>query len=535
MAYYPSRNYGIVTDFLSWLYRYKAGSFGDILHCFEYPGLHQFFHLINYSVFKIVGTSHFGWYFFLALLHGVNGYCVLRFFQDLLHTYAPERRLKYAPFFISILFVLYPFNLEAVVWKACLHYLIITFLILIMMRSLIQYCRTGSTQSAFIINLLFVLALFTLELSFAIPILTVTFLIFDHYSDFKTLPLKKKLLQIVIPQFVLFGLYFALTKLAIGDYIGHYGADSHLVFTPEIILGNSWRYFFKNLGFVHFFPFPRKELVYSTIISKPLVHWGLSFMAIIVLALIIWKWKSISNTIKLSALSLGSFFIVLAPVINLFFMWLLGYENDRYGYLSSLFFIAAVVFLISSIKNKIIRYGLLGLYTLVVLWGFAKMMSYAKITGEIQHRLLSSFDFENHEGDLYILAAPDNFRGMYLFRDYTNDALALKEALDFFQDKTVKANVIDVAQYNHHYLPDSIKVDFIDSTTLHVGFEQYNNWFWRNGIGLSDYETDDFKVEKKPGFYRFTMKEPKPDQLFIYPQAGYWATFRWPYFEEDRR
>jgi len=215
-------------------------------------------------------------------------------------------------------------------------------------------------------------------------------------------------------------------------------------------------------------------------------------------------------------------------------MWLLGYENDRYGYLASTFFIPAIIYLLSSIPNKLIRYFFIAIYTTIILWGFVKMMSFANTTGEVQTRLLESFDFENHEGELYVMAAPDNFRGMYLFRDYTNDALALQEALDFYQNKTIKAKeVIDVAQYNHHFLADSIKFDYIDSTTLHIGFEQYNNWFWRNGIGLSDYETDKFKVEKKPGFYRFTMKEPNPDQLFIYPQAGYWASFKWPYFQSE--
>ena len=533
VVYYPSYKYGIVTDFLSWLYRYEAGSFKDILHCFDYPGLHQFFHLINYTAFKIVGTSHFGWYFILAFMHGVNGFLLLQLNKAFVKRYLSRDFNAILLYLISFLFVLYPYNLEAVIWKACLHYLLITMMIFLLLKTLISYCDQLSLKKIVIAHILFILCLFTLELSFAIPIFTAAFLIFDHFSGINSVTFKKKTIQIIIPQIVIFISYFLLTKLSIGDYIGHYGAENHLVFTPEIVLGNSWRYFFKNLAFVHFWPFKTKEWVYASFLAKPVVYYGLSALAIIFFIGTCIKWKSLSNLMRLSAFNLILFFIVLAPVINLFFMWLLGYENDRYGYLSSAFFVTAVIFLLTSIRSYYLKYFLIAIYSSVLLFFFTKMMGRAQNAGEIEHRLLSSFEFEDHEGDLYILAAPDNYRGLYLFRDYTNDALALREALDFFEHKDVKPKMIDVAQYNHHYLMDSIKVDFIDSTTLHVGFEQYNNWFWRNGIGLSDYETEDFKVERKPGFYRLTFKEPKPDQLFIYPQAGVWATFRWPYFEND--
>lgn len=533
VVYYPSYKYGIVTDFLSWLYRYDEGSFKDILHCFDYPGLHQFFHLINYTAFKIVGTSHFGWYFILALFHGINGCLLLELNKAIVKRYVARDFNPILLFLISFLFVLYPYNLEAVIWKACLHYLLITMMIFYLIKTLISYFESSSTKKSFTIHILFTLCLFTLELSFAIPIFTFAFLVFDHFSGKAQVSFKKKTVQILIPQILIFISYFILTKLSIGDYIGHYGAENHLVFTPEIVLGNSWRYFFKNLALVHFWPFEYKEWFYAKMLSKPLFFYGLSLLAVLGFIWTCIKWKTLSSLMRLSAFNLISFFIFLAPVINLFFMWLLGYENDRYGYLSSAFFISAFVFLCSAIRLSYLRYFLIALYSIVLVVFFTKMMTRAQNAGEIEHRLLSSFDFEDHDGELYILAAPDNFRGLYLFRDYTNDGLALREALDFFQNKDVKSEMIDVAQYNHHYLMDSIKVDFIDSTTLHVGFAQYNNWFWRNGIGLSDYETEDFKVERKPGFYRLTFKEPKPDQLFIYPQAGIWATFRWPYFVNE--
>jgi len=258
-AYYPSRNYGIVTDFLSWLYRYKAGSYADVLHCFDYPGLHQFFHFINYSVFKIVGVSHLGWYFVLALMHGVNGYLLFSLNTKFLNTYSLKAKSKFLPLVIAILFLIYPFNLEAVIWKACLHYLLITAMILIMFHYLINYTRDQTKKSIILIHILFILCLFTLELSFAIPIMTIGFFLFDHYSAQESPSWITKAKQIILPQFIIFAGYILLTKVAIGDYIGHYGAENHLVFTPELILGNSWRYFFKNIFFVHFFPFDKKE------------------------------------------------------------------------------------------------------------------------------------------------------------------------------------------------------------------------------------------------------------------------------------
>ena len=52
LLYWKSSNYGLVTDYMGWLNKYRAGDWTDIIHCFNYPGLHQFFHLINYTIYK---------------------------------------------------------------------------------------------------------------------------------------------------------------------------------------------------------------------------------------------------------------------------------------------------------------------------------------------------------------------------------------------------------------------------------------------------------------------------------------------------
>ena len=523
---YPSYQYGIVTDFLNWIHRYQSGNFGDIINCFNYPGLHQFFHLINYSFYLLAGTNHFTWYVLFAMLHGLNAYLVFKLSTKLLNHFKTPTRHELTALIIGILFLIYPYNLEAVIWKACLHYLIVTFLMLNGLLLTVRYFRSPRTKLLIYIHLLFVLSLFTLELSFSFPLITLAFIIFQKYGLSKE-RFWSNIRLLFIPQVLILAFYLLLTRLSLGSYIGHYGADQHLILSSDLILGNAWKYFCKNICFSHFWTFNLKSTLYNSL-GTVIVYGSMTLASLLILLVGLFKWKNISSFIRLSGFQLVLFFIALSPIITLFFSWVLLFENDRYGYFASIFFLGSLVCLISGIKSAWIRYGLLISYSALCLFFFVKVVTYAHQAGHLEKQLVQNFNFEIHEGEIFILGIPDNYQGLYLFRDYENQAAFLKKSLAFYEHKTPISKLIDVAQFNAMSPQDSIVVLLKDDGAFHVLFGQTRNWFWQKGIGLSSYETEDYKVEKKKGYYQLNIKDKKPNQLFIYPQGGKWKHMTWP-------
>ena len=159
--YYPSSNYGVVTDYLGWLNKYRAGSWSDVLHCFNYPGLHQVFHFVNYLIYKVTAADQFGLYLIFSITHGVVSYliyrCIRYFGEWLAWGYAGT-----ASFFVGLLFLMSPYQVEPVTWKACYHYLMITGLMGLSLIYLIRYFEENRAYLLIVHLLFFSLGLVTI-------------------------------------------------------------------------------------------------------------------------------------------------------------------------------------------------------------------------------------------------------------------------------------------------------------------------------------------------------------------------------------
>ena len=174
-----------------------------------------------------------------------------------------------------------------------------------------------------------------------------------------------------------------------------------------------------------------------------------------------------------------------------------------------------------------LRYTLIGAYTLACLWSFIALIEDTYEAGQCSTGLIESYVPFDEDKELFIVAIPDNYKGLYMFRDYTGDGISFKESLEWIGKKPTTNTFINILQYNQRRPDDVIKVDVIDSQTLHVGFPQIGNWWWIDGIGASDYENEHYIVELKSGYYKLTMKNPHPDQVFLYPVANKWQYKTW--------
>ena len=521
-VFYPSRHYGMVTDFINWIYKYENGSFADVMHCFDYPGLHQFFHFVNFTIYKVISTNTIAWYMILSIMHGLNVFVIFKLGKEILNYFGNEKLGTQWLAVVAFLFLIFPYNIETVIWKACLHYMITLQCLLLGFFFLLKYWKSiNGHLFLFIIHSLFVVALFTLELSFIFPFIYLSVIIGHRLirsdSDFKG-----DVVNIFLPQVILLCIYIFLSKMALGNYIGHYGAEKHLVFDLNLIFSNGWKYFFKNFMFLHFYSFHIKAFLYEKLLTNIWVIYGLS---IGVIALVVNAYKSKSQYIVFLTVNLILFFLALAPILTLYFYWMHPFENDRYGYFASIFFIVFVVSILYKIPNDNFRKLFLILYLGINIFYFINVIFNANEAVEVQHSLLSNFEIPATNDTIVILGMPDNYNGMYMFRDHKKNAHILRKSLSMMYDKDFDNTIIDVAQFNQINLTDGLSVNVVRDRTLRVAFNQAGNWFWDAGVGLSNYETELFKVEVKSGYYDLIFKNQMGNYIFLYTDNNKWVTF----------
>jgi hypothetical protein len=455
-------------------------------------------------------------------MHGLNVFVVFILGKEILNYFGNEKLGTQWPVTVAFLFLIFPFNIETVVWKACLHYMITLQCLLLGFFFLLKYWKSRNGHLfLFIIHSLFVVALFTLELSFIFPFMYLT-LIIGHRLVKSHSDLKGDIIKIFLPQVILLFIYIFLSKMALGNYIGHYGAEKHLVFDLNLIISNGWKYFFKNLVFLHFYSFHIKAFFYEKLLTN---IWLIYSFSIGVIALVVNAYKSKSQYKIFLTANLILFFLALAPILTLYFYWMHPFENDRYGYFASIFFIVFTVLIIYKIPHNYFRKLVLLLYMGANVFYFVNMISNANEAVEVQHSLLSNFEIPSTNDTIIILGMPDNYNGMYMFRDHKKNAHILRKSLSMMYDKDFDNTVIDVAQFNQVNLTDGLNVKVVNNKTLRVVFNQAGNWFWKAGVGLSDYETELFKVEVKSGYYDLIFKNQIGNYIFLYTDNNKWVKF----------
>jgi hypothetical protein len=511
----------MTTDFLGWIYKYRAGSYADVWDCFGYHGLHQFFHFINYSFYRIFGLNFWAWCLFFALLHGINASLVYILFQKILNSFE-LKKVKSIALISAILFLISPYQVEVLTWKACMHYLLSTCMALISFLLVIKYTQSAKTKYQWTYFLVLIGALFTLELSLVIPVIIGWYLLCLQSFRSEWRMFYSQFLKILLPSIIILGTYLALNQMVLGELVGHYGSEKHLDFSPGLILPNTLKYFFKYGLFSHYLPFIQKQAIYS---FSEGVGIYLIFTVLLIGALV-WPFTKRKPSPRLSVIgfTLGGFCIALLPVLNLYFYKDMICENDRYGYFASPYIYLFITLLIFLVKGKLRKY-IFGLYLLLISLILAQMIASAYWAGRIQHSLAEDFRWYDAE-EVVLLASPDNYRGMYMYRDYDGKAPALKETLDLFQGKVFQGKFSNIMQFNMMQPDDKMPAVVLDSTKIKVMIGQGGTWFWREGIGGGDYETEDYHIDKITYEYILRIKGKKSGRIFLTQEGDKWKEIK---------
>ena len=317
---------------------------------------------------------------------------------------------------------------------------------------------------------------------------------------------------------------YLLTKAAvIGTAVGHYGADVHLDPDPGLILPNAWRQLTKLLFLTRELPFARKEALTNWLGAPPV--YGLA--TALALGLFVWWLRRLaprSRRWRLAGLLGIGALVAIAPTANLFFYWILGSENDRYSYFPAAWIVALLSVAWGGIANRVVRYGLAA--AALATYGYfnrVQVIHWAEASYS-QYLLLNDFPEAGESGRIYVLAAADNYQGTYLFRDGTVPYTAVNSNLRYLRGRTYSDTIENLVNYNQVGLEDSVAAVVNAHGEIELSFRQGGNWFWRGGIGLSDYERPGFRVTA--GYpVRVCFKEALPaGTQLLYPTGRTWTS-----------
>ncbi|MCB9300681.1 MAG: hypothetical protein H6566_08545 [Lewinellaceae bacterium] len=519
LLYRDTWNAGFVTDFTGLLWRLEGSDALGILDSFGFPALQPVLNAFLFIFYKTFGLNPLPWHLVFTSLHALNGFLAYRFGAALLETYS-ARAPRLIAFLGALFFLLSPYQSEVVTWRVCFNFLLSSFLVLSVLWQALAWAKQGRRRQLWAAHSLFALALFTFELALAVPLACLALLLLFPPTQRSSGGLARQLQWLSIPQFSMLIAYFVLNRLILGAWVGHYGPAVHLKFRLGEILANYYRFGFKFLAFNRYWPHPWKEGL-SGWLQEPALLYPLALFTVLGLLFALARFSRWRGEGKASLLFLLLFIFALAPAINLYFNYLLYIENDRYGYLASAFFFLGLSSLLSLLPRWLylsLSIGFIILSTLF-LW---RTNQYWKQSTALYYRLMDSFDWYDAPA-VYLLNLPDNYQGAVLFRDFSGQGEAFRDALKYIKGKPYEGAIYEVAQYNLATPTDGVSVRRDSALHYTVEFNQWGNWWWRRGIGMGPgYDADTYSVESKGHFYHLTLDSIQPGAVLLYQEKGEW-------------
>ncbi len=525
---------GFVSDFTGFLHRIDGASLQGVWDCFGFPALHQVTNFFLFCFVKWFGVGGIGWYFVSTSLHVANAFLGFVLAKKIFEKFGHEHPETPA-FIASLLFLLSPYQVEVVVWRVCFNFLFCTLTMLGSLLLWVKYCEAKQRNHLLWSLGLFVVALFTFELAVALPFVLAAMYFLSlpkatsasrgpevAFSDDKG---KKKVIKhkwfLPLVYFIPLIAYFLLNKLLLGGWAGHYGEATHLNFDLRLIASNCLKYLSKYLLWWREWPHNEKEAL-VLFFEKPVVAW--SGLAVFALTLAGYgTLPALGQKLRLVGHAWLLFFLALAPVANLYVAYILHGENDRYGYFASLFFCIGLV-AVFCLFPRLLRNGLFLLWLASSVFFTHKMTERWQVANCITAGLLSDFRWQE-ASEVYVLASPDNYEGIPIFKDFSRENLAIKHALKYLADKPAKGSFYQVAQFNLTTSEDGFTARRDDDIGhFHLQFHQWGNWWWRYGMGLGDYQTEQYRFRTDGNGCRVELKHwpPKERAVFIVAQGNRW-------------
>lgn len=518
ITYIPSIGSGFVFDFPGWQQRYEAGQFSDVLHAFGYPSNQQAMHLFFYSLYKLFYIQGIPWYLVFCGLHAFNVWLTYKWLSALNGRW----NLRLQPsivLLVCFIFLLHPYVIEPVVWKACIHYLLSLAAIMSILHWTTQWLSEWKRKYAVRILLVYAISLFLLELSYITPVFVLLFTIIDRAATGNKKSFDRKTWLLIGAMWALLGCAVIINKITLGSWVGHYGADVHFNLDLLNMAGTELKYLVKHVFDARFLSYPQKAKLFDVLLSDKTVIF--CFIAVLLVGVVAYfsRLKKWTGRMHVFMLGLAGTLLFTLPVSNLYLYYLHVGMNDRFSYVPLLFVWIALLPLIAKLAKQIAIALLIVVLCFHLYWQ-QKIMGYWHTSTEVLQSLKADYRWHDRS-HVFVLNSPDHYRGIVMASAIKADS-GIDELIDYQTPHPNEGKMYDIYQFNMTHPMDGVKVEQTDSMTLKVTFNQWGNWWHRADGGVVPYENEYFKAEPLDYPYQVTFKQLPPNSAIIYQDSMKW-------------
>ncbi len=520
VLYISAAKAGWVIDAVGFLYNLKHERFTDFINRThsDDQSFYQVLTLQYYIGYKLWGMNMYMWSLLYITLQAINAYLVFmlssRLFSD-----TGIRNGLLVPLVGALFFTICPHVSEVVICKAYYHYLQCFMFILLIMLWVQKYQQEQKAKYVWGSAILFLLSVFTLEIFFIIPFLVITLAVYYRAAlRYDKSVFKKTLLNFVLPQTILLGIYFIAV---LATYKSLHVHKIEVTESALSYLSKIPKYLFHVVLLGRFFTVADKNGIYFILKSPAavIIFYGLLIGCA---GYAIAKFKSLSAEVRLILLFSVWSLMLLAFVVPLSFPgFSLLVFYDRYTYFANAFVYMAIAMLALRLKNKYVAYGAFVIYGILNLFFTVMVNDYWKQSDTINTTLLNNLP-ETGNKTVLLLNIPENMNGVPMIGAQSDGEY--KTMHEVYTGRTLTNKIYDVASYNMTTDTDGVYVIAVNDSTIDVALGQWGSWWWYEGHGAKNYETADYKVNmiNPSRWYQLTLKKPSSEYALLYNVGNKW-------------
>lgn len=514
LLYCRAYDSGFVTDFTGLYEKMQGEGVASALNSFGFPSLMPLLNLAYLGLYTFFGLNGLGWFLFFAFVFAVTATKFYELACKLLSDHGYEQA-RWLALITVIVIITSPYQVEAMIWKVGLGHLMSVCFLLMASKASLLFLTSGRRSDFFKMILFLSFSLLCFEWGLIFPgIVIVLGITYWQLGKVRI----RRIAEAAVASVVVLLFYLLVTKLVVGEWLGHYDMETEMDLNVTGMLSTTLKYFMKHIGLVHFMPNETKSVLYGLAHSEIAI---VIVYGVILLLGLMWLIRRIvakKNSLVIAILIVS--LICLVPVSGLFFTDLQLSENDRYGSLFVYFFSLFFVLMISRMPS-VLKTILLFLFVAAQLYFQQGLVSRWRDSQKMIDSLTTSFRaLDYRETDkILILNLPENMDGVFMFRDY-GDMEPYTDYLEMYLDAVPEVEV--VAQYNVLYGGQTFTARRKDDQ-ITVESDKWGSWWWQQGLGLANYESDKFSFVKEDGKkMRVKLNNVNYFQIILYCNGYEW-------------
>jgi hypothetical protein len=527
VLYYPAAKAGFVDDFTGWLDNIRNTGFWDYINRkhFAVNSLYQFTQLTTYIFYRLFGANPWLWHLLHLTLHAVN--CYLWYLLcNRIFTDSGIHKAQTFAFTGAFLFCISPYMSEVIVWEPSYHYLQGFLLILLILHWVQKFHHNSKIKYALWSAVVFFLSTYSLEIFYLTPCFVLIFALYYRIVlKYDKAIFKKAILCFLIPQLVLFALYFVVYRSCYGQWLPHLKVEATQ--NPyEYYLSKPAKYLFQLALLGRYFPFDIKIKIYHLLDKSSTIFATITalFAILCFIGLRFKTFNSNGKAISLLFISIAPILIIMSP---LWFPVIQNYVSyDRYLYLLAAFIYMLLCLLLGSFFRPKALIAMVSIYSVFSIYFTFKTNLYWQASADMIHNLL--FDFPNTNGKTTILLnIPENLQGIPMM-DATPEGEYALEHNEFVPEK-IYSKIYDGAAFNMGSIHDGAHIKVLNDSTIGVTLNQWGTWWWYNAQGAGSYSNTDYSINMIDAghYYELTVKRPNDNYMLLFMNNGKWKPVDW--------